>query len=73
MTLVAKAEASVPAPVWQELSADQLPPYVDMLRQGRLQGVEDALYSKRTLNLLKKARCQVSPANAECSSPTEVQ
>jgi len=73
MALVSKAEASVPAPVWQELSADQLAPYVDMLRQGRLQGVEDGLYSKRTLNLLKKARCQVSPATAECTSPTEVQ
>ncbi len=73
MGLIDKAEASVPAPAWHELSAEQVGPYLEMLRQGRLQGVEEGLYAKRTLNLLKRARCQVSPASAECASATEVQ
>lgn len=73
MGLIAKAEASVPASAWHELPGNQIEPYVDMLRQGRAQGVEDGLYSKRTLNLLKKARCQVSAGMAECATATEVQ
>ncbi|MFT3858218.1 MAG: DUF6091 family protein [Aquabacterium sp.] len=73
MQLIARAEASVPASAWHDLGPEQIAPYVDMLRQGRLQGVEDGLYSKRTLNLLKKARCQISPGVAECATPTEAQ
>ncbi|MEY4765692.1 MAG: hypothetical protein RI907_2365 [Pseudomonadota bacterium] len=72
MGLVAKAEASVPPAAWHELAPDQVAPYVDMLKQGRLQGVDEGLYSKRTLNMLKKARCLVSPASAECATPQEV-
>jgi Family of unknown function (DUF6091) len=72
MQLIAKAEASVPPQAWHELTGEQIAPYVDMLRQGRLQGVDDGLYSKRTLNLLKKARCQMSPAVAECATAVEV-
>ncbi len=44
---------------------------VDVLRQGRIAGAKAGLYSWRTLNLMKKARCQLSPAMAECGTPTE--
>ncbi len=73
MTLIAKAESSVPAGSWFELPTNEIAPYVEVLREGRMQGVDEGLYAKRTLNLLKKARCQLSPATAECATPTEVQ
>ena len=73
MRVVAKAEASVPPATWHEVAQENVAGYVEALRQGRLAGVQAGLYHKRTLNLLKKARCQMSPGQAECASPTEVQ
>lgn len=71
--LVQKAEADVPAQVWHEVAKEDVPDYVGLLRQGRMMGAEQGLYSKRTLNLMKKARCLVSPANGECATPLEFQ
>lgn len=69
---IRRAEAGIPASAWSEVAPDVLPVYVEALRQGRLMGVREGMYAKRTLNLLKKARCGVNPAEAECTRPTEV-
>lgn len=71
MKVIQRAEAEVPARYWFDLPPDHVQPYVDVLRDGRLAGAKAGLYSLRTLNLMKKARCQLSPAMAECSTPTE--
>lgn len=71
MKAIQRAEAEVPARLWFELPPDHVQPYVEVLRDGRLAGAKAGLYSWRTLNLMKKARCQASPAMAECSMPTE--
>lgn len=72
MQTIQRAEATIPAPVWSEVSAAALPAYVDALKQGRLAGAREGIYAKRTLNLLKKARCAANPAQGECSTPTEI-
>ena len=69
---IRRAEAGIPAAAWSEVTPEVLPVYVEALRQGRLMGVREGLYAKRTLNLLKKARCGVNPAEAECTRPSEV-
>lgn len=71
MKAIQRAEAEVPARLWFDLPPDHVQPYVDVLREGRIAGAKAGLYSWRTLNLMKKARCQASPAMAECSVPTE--
>ncbi len=71
MKVIQRAESEVPARYWFDLPPDHVQPYVDVLRDGRLAGAKAGLYSLRTLNLMKKARCQLSPAMAECSTPTE--
>jgi hypothetical protein len=71
--LVQRAEADVPAQVWHDVPKEDVAEYVAVLRQGRIAGAEQGLYSKRTLNLMKKARCMVSPANGECATPLEFQ
>jgi hypothetical protein len=73
MRVVQKAEASVPAATWHEVAPENIPAYMDALRQGRLAGAQAGLYSKRTLNLLKKARCQINPSSAECASAVEIE
>lgn len=71
MKVIQRAETEVPARYWFELPPDHVQPYVDVLREGRIAGARAGLYSWRTLNLMKKARCQLSPAMAECSTTTE--
>ncbi len=69
---IQRAEAGIPGRAWVEVSPEVLPAYVDALRQGRLMGAQEGLYAKRTLNLLKKARCSANAENAECATPFEV-
>ena len=71
MKAIQRAESEVPARLWFDLPPENVQPYVEVLREGRLAGARAGLYSWRTLNLMKKARCQASPAMAECSEPTE--
>ena len=70
--LIQRAEAAIPAKVWSDVEPRVLEGYVASLTAGRLIGAKQGLYHKRTLNLLKKARCATSPDNAECAVPTEV-
>jgi Family of unknown function (DUF6091) len=69
---IQRAETSIPAKVWTEVDAATLASYVASLKEGRLMGAKQGIYAKRTLNLLKKARCAASPENAECAVATEV-
>lgn len=71
MKVIQRAESQVPARYWFELPPENVQPYVEVLREGRIAGAKAGLYSWRTLNLMKKARCQLSLAMAECSTPTE--
>jgi Family of unknown function (DUF6091) len=69
---IQRAEASIPAKVWTDVDPGVLASYVASLKEGRLMGFKQGVYAKRTLNLLKKARCAESPDNAECAVATEV-
>lgn len=72
MQTIQRAEASIPPQVWSEVTPKALPVYVEALRQGRLAGAREGYYAKRTLNLLKKARCATNPAQGECLNATEI-
>lgn len=71
MKAIQRAEAEVPARLWFDLPPENVQPYVEVLREGRIAAAKAGLYSWRTLNLMKKARCQASAAMAECSTSGE--
>lgn len=68
---VNKAEADLPASVWMELSADNTPKYAEFLRQTRVELADQGIYNKQGLKLLKRIRCKLNPADAECTMATE--
>jgi Family of unknown function (DUF6091) len=72
MQTIQRAESDIPAKVWSDASPSALSFYVASLKEGRAMGASQGMYAKRTLNLLKKARCTVNPLNAECTTVTEV-
>lgn len=72
LRLINTAEKGIPAAMWDELPAENLPKYVQMFREARLVIAKEGLYNKRGLNIIKRARCEVNPADAECSTKTEI-
>ena len=44
-----------------------------MLRESRIDIAKQGMYNKQTLNIMKKARCSVNPADAECASKNEIE
>jgi hypothetical protein len=71
--LVRKAEQGIPASMWQDLPPEVLPKYVVMLREARLSIAKQGLYDKTTMNIMKRARCSVNPADAECATQREIE
>lgn len=71
LALIANAENSIPASVWNELPGDNAVKYTLMLRQARVDIAEQGLYNKRALRIIKKVRCSINPSDAECSTQAE--
>ncbi len=45
--------------------------YTQLLRESRMQLTQQGLYDKRGLKILKRIRCHVNPADAECGTKQE--
>ena len=73
MRIIQTAEKGIPASVWDDLPAESVPKYVLMLREARADIAKQGLYNKTGLNIIKKARCNINPADAECSTKIEVE
>jgi hypothetical protein len=71
--LIANAEKGIPAASWNELPAESIPKYVLMLREARIDIAKQGMYNKQSLNIIKRARCSVNAADAECATKTEVE
>lgn len=67
------AEKGVPANMWVDLPPENIPKYVQMFREARIEIANQGIYNKRGLNIIKRARCDVNPSDAECASKTEVE
>jgi hypothetical protein len=72
MSLIKKAEAGIPAATWDELPAENIPKYVLMLREARIDIAKQGMYNKQTLNIIKRVRCSVNGSDAECASKNEI-
>ncbi|MDP1539975.1 MAG: putative solute-binding protein [Moraxellaceae bacterium] len=69
--LIAKAERDIPASRWMDLPAADKEGYVVLLRQSRIDLANSGFYDKTMMSLLRRIRCQVNAADAECSQTLE--
>jgi ABC-type amino acid transport substrate-binding protein len=69
--LTRKADATIPAPLWMDPSPVDSERYIELMRDGRIAMADKGFYDKRGLKILKRIRCDVHRAAAECSLPTE--
>lgn len=65
------AELSIPAETWMDLTAQDGNKYTLMLRESRVDIAKQGLYNKTGLKVLKRVRCSVNAADAECATKSE--
>lgn len=71
MGIVNKAEKDIPASVWMDLPEKDKDGYVVLLRDARIALTKEGIYNPFTMKVLKKTRCSVDGADAECSQNLE--
>ena len=71
MKTVKDYENEVDPKYWVRITEAARARYQDMARTSRIDLINDGIYDKRMLGLLKKIRCQKTPGNAECSLGAE--
>lgn len=59
-------ESAVPAKVWFEIPAEEKVGYMQLLRQMRMEFVQNKTYNPKMMSLLKKLRCQQDSSSSEC-------
>lgn len=69
--LIKKAEAEIPAGTWSDLTPENMLKYTVMLRESREDIANQGIYNKTGLRIMKKIRCGVNPASAECATNSE--
>ncbi|RZI82275.1 MAG: hypothetical protein EOP38_16450 [Rubrivivax sp.] len=72
MVMIRKAEAELPPKVWMDIPSADLTRYLQMLRDGRVEIAEAGFYDKRGLKILKRIRCDMNPADSECTTSAEI-
>lgn len=67
LELAVKAEKEIDKRYWMQIPDADQEKYTLMIREARISLMNDGIYDKRTLSVLKKVRCQIKPADAECA------
>lgn len=73
VAMIRKAEAELPSKVWMEIPSTDLTRYIQMLRDGRVEIAEAGFYDKSALKILKRIRCDMNPADLECTNEAEIE
>lgn len=71
ISLVKRSERDIDPKYWMHIPDVDRPRYIAMMRTARIDLTKNGTYDKRMMSLLKKVRCQFSPADAECSENLE--
>lgn len=72
LRVVRQAEAEVPAGLWIDVPQEHGQPYSAFFRDARVALAEQGYYNKTALKLMKRIRCKLNPADAECSLGSEI-
>jgi hypothetical protein len=71
MKLVLAAEKEIDKKYWMQIPAADQEKYTQMIRDARIALTNEGIYDKKTMKLLKQVRCNLNPADAECSQNLE--
>ena len=71
LKLIRRADTTIPPSQWVDLDPDDAVKYTLLLRESRIQLAQQGLYDKRGLKVLKRVRCHINPADAECATKLE--
>lgn len=71
MKIVAAAEKEIDKKYWMQIPAGDQEKYNQMIRESRISLMNEGIYDKKAMKLLKQVRCQISAAEAECSQNLE--
>jgi hypothetical protein len=71
LELTRRADATIPAKFWLDPSEVDAERYINLMRDGRIDMAERGFYDKKGLKIIKRIRCEVNPAAADCSQPSE--
>lgn len=66
MAKVARDDAAIPAKYWLDIPNEDTVGYLRILRQMRIEFVQNKTYNPRMMSLLKRLRCQQDKTNYEC-------
>lgn len=69
--LIEQSESGIPDRYWLELAPADREKYFQMLREARIQLTREGFYDPRMMNMLRKVRCRLQPAQAECAASVE--
>lgn len=64
---IMRVESGVPAKYWFDIPAEEQVGYLRILRQMRMEFVQNKYYNPKMISLLKKLRCQQDPSSFECA------
>lgn len=67
LTMVQDAEKQIDKRYWMQIPDADQEKYTQMVRDARISLMNDGIYDKRTMHLLKQVRCQIKPSEAECA------
>ncbi|MDO9003475.1 MAG: DUF6091 family protein [Aquabacterium sp.] len=71
MSMIKNADSGIPAAAWIDLPPENAQKYNLMLRESRLDIASKGIYDAQGLKVIKKVRCSVNPADAECTTKSE--
>ncbi len=69
--IIDNAEAEIKKDYWIRPNPEDVKGYNKMLQEVRIALRDDGVYDAKALRLMRKVRCKVSPANAECAEKRE--
>lgn len=72
LKVINNSEHDIPAKVWMDFTPQDAQRYTLMLREARIDIARRGIYDKRGLKVLKRIRCSVNPADAECATQAEL-
>lgn len=69
--IVTVAEKEIDKRYWMQIPEADQEKYTAMIRESRISLMNDGIYDKKAMKLLKQVRCQIKPADSECSQNQE--
>lgn len=73
LEIVRKSELAIPRAVWLDLPPEASAQFVLDQAQSRVELGKLGIYNKQGLKIMKRIRCSVNPAAAECSNTAELE